>query len=135
MTNLASAYADGVTVGTTRTKRIPDKLIVKTPERWVGKVKGGHWFPNVQELERWARNVAYACFVASAFVDRKEIKIIYEGIYQRYCEVGKFAEDIFNEMFVQFTTNPNVVDGDFHEIDLLLANIYTQCLQRFGRDL
>ena len=38
-----------------KNKRLPDKLTVKLPDRWVGKGKDGHWFPNVQELERGAK--------------------------------------------------------------------------------
>ena len=62
-----------------KNKCLPDKLTVKCPPRWIGKGKDGHWFPNVQELEPWARAVAYALFYASCFVDRKEIKIVYEA--------------------------------------------------------
>ena len=109
-----------------KNKRLPDKLTVKCPPRWIGKGKDGHWFPNVQELEPWARAVAYALFYASCFVDRKEIKIVYEGIYQRYCEKGKFADNVFEEMFKEFRTNPNQLEGDFHELDILLVKyLYT----------
>ena len=77
-----------------KNKRIPDKLTVKLPERWVGKCKDHKWFLNVQELEKWARAVAYACYHASAFCDRNEIKIIYEGMYQRCEERAVFRRSL-----------------------------------------
>ena len=55
------------------------------------------------------------------FIDRKGISMIYDGRYVRYCEKGMFAEDVFNTMFSEFMTNPNNVNGDFHEIELLLT--------------
>ena len=79
-----------------KNKPTPDKITIKLPERTIGKGKDGNWFPNISELEKWARAIAYACFYASPFVDRKEMDRLYIGIYQRFCEKGKFAEDAFN---------------------------------------
>ena len=50
------------------------------------------------------------------------------SIYVRYCEKGKFAEDVFNEMFSEFMTSTEHVDGDFHEIDLLLTKYLWTCM-------
>ena len=52
--------------------------------------------------------------------------MIYDGIYKRYCEKGKFADSVFEEMFTEFRTDPDRLEGDFHELDILLVKyLYT----------
>ena len=52
--------------------------------------------------------------------------MIYDGIYKRYCEKGKFADSVFEEMFKEFRTAPDRLEGDFQELDILLVKyLYT----------